>query len=170
MQNTSLFYTTIKSPVGPLTLIASSKGLRGIYFENSAELKNIKRLEKEGTIVHAPQHKVLTHAEEQLAEYFAGERTRFTVILDMQGTVFQQNAWRALQTIPYGKTLSYGEQAAQMGDAKKARAAGMANGRNPLCIIVPCHRVIGKDGTLTGFGGGLATKKFLLDLEQKHAA
>lgn len=170
MQKTVLHYKIISSPVGKLTLIASAKGLRAVLFESDRGRQNLVRMEAEGSLIENADNKILCLAESQLAEYFAGKRSNFKIALDMQGTVFQQNAWRALQTIPYGKTLSYGAQAAQMGDVKKARAAGMANGRNPLAIIVPCHRVIGASGSLTGFGGGLPTKQFLLELEQKHAA
>jgi len=165
-----LHYTTYDSPVGTLTLTASAKGLCGLWFPNSSFVKNIAKMQTEGSLLHAPENKILQRAQNQLAEYFAGKRQRFDVALDMQGSVFQINAWRELQKIPYGKTISYGEQAARMGDAKKARAAGMANGRNPISIIVPCHRVIGASGALTGFGGGLNTKKFLLELEHSHCS
>ena len=165
-----LTYTDIESPIGQLTLIASGKGLCGLYFSCSDSQRYFARMVEEGTLVADDKHKLLSRAQEQLKEYFAGKRKKFDIPLDMQGTVFQINAWRQLQQIPYGKTISYGEQAARMGDAKKARAAGMANGRNPIAIIVPCHRVIGSNGTLTGFGGGLKTKEFLLELERSHCS
>lgn len=159
------YYKSISSPVGMLRLVASSKGLYAVLFHDGKDsrlslLKNMK---------HDDNHPILKKAEAQLAEYFLGKRKQFDLALDMQGTVFQLKAWKELQRIPYGRTVSYREQAQGMGDAKKARAAGMANGRNPLSIVVPCHRVIGSNGELTGFGGGLKTKKFLLELEQKSA-
>jgi methylated-DNA-[protein]-cysteine S-methyltransferase len=117
---------------------------------------------------------VLARAELQLNEYFAGTRTSFEIALDAIGTEFQQLAWTALRTIEFGATVSYGEQARRMGDARKARAVGAANGRNPISVIVPCHRVVGADGSLTGFAAGLDTKAWLLDHERRisggHAA
>ena len=109
-----------------------------------------------------PAHPVVAAAAAQLAEYFAGERTDFDLPLDPVGTEFQRSAWEALRTIPYGTTVSYGEQAERMGDRRKARAVGAANGRNPISIIVPCHRVVGANGALTGFAGGIDTKAWLL--------
>ena len=161
---------TCEAPIGLLTLTASGKGLCGVWFEKSDFAKRSKRLLAEGELRASDENPFLRKAEQQLKEYFAGKRTAFDVKLDMRGTVFQMQAWRELQKIPYGKTISYGEQAARMGDAKKARAAGMANGRNPISIIVPCHRVIGASGALTGFGGGLSTKQYLLDLESGHCS
>ncbi len=105
---------------------------------------------------------------DQLAEYFDGERTDFDVPLDPVGTEFQRAAWSALRTIPYGTTVSYGEQAERMGDRRKARAVGAANGRNPISIVVPCHRVVGANGALTGFAGGTDTKAWLLDHERRQ--
>ena len=102
-----------------------------------------------------PDHPVLVATVAQLGEYFAGERQEFDLPLDPVGTDFQQSAWSALRTIPYGTTVSYGEQAARMGDRRKARAVGAANGRNPISIVVPCHRVVGSNGALTGFAGGI---------------
>jgi len=109
---------------------------------------------------------VLEAAAEQLREYFAGERTSFDLPLALDGTPFQQEAWRALADIPYGETVSYGEQARRLGRPDAVRAVGAANGANPIAIVLPCHRVIGADGSLTGFGGGLETKRRLLDLER----
>jgi methylated-DNA-[protein]-cysteine S-methyltransferase len=103
---------------------------------------------------------------QQLREYFAGTRRQFDLVLAPQGTTFQQTVWRALQDIPYGETTSYGELARRIGDVKATRAVGLANGANPIAIVIPCHRVIGAGGALTGFGGGLPTKRALLDLEQ----
>lgn len=112
-------------------------------------------------------HAVLDAAVTQLDEYFAGRRTEFDLPLAPAGTDFQRAAWGALLSIPFGRTVSYGEQAARLGDANKARAVGAANGRNPIPIVVPCHRVIGSSGQLTGFGGGLDTKAWLLEHEQR---
>jgi len=161
-----LYYKTIPSPVGSLRLMASDKGLCAVLFDSG----RYNRVFFDGGLERSDDHPVLKQAEKQLKEYFAGKRQKFDVPLDMRGSVFQIRAWRELQKISYGGTISYGEQAKRMGDANKARAAGMANGRNPLCIVVPCHRVIGASGGLTGFGGGLKTKEFLLQHEKKHAA
>ena len=160
----------VESPIGKLSLIASGKGLSGLYFAASPAQKYIAQMLQDGSLVKEENNKLLIRTSAQLEDYFAGKRKAFDLPLDMQGTVFQINAWRQLQKIPYGQTLSYGEQAQRMGDAKKARAAGMANGRNPLGIVVPCHRVIGSNGLLTGFAGGTDSKKFLLELEQAHCA
>lgn len=152
----------IESPIGTLGLVASDTALQLLIFENELEVC------KEGlaNLLEARDHPVLCQAEEQLKEYFAGQRTEFTLPLDMPGTDFQRQVWSLLQQIPYGETTSYGELAARIGDAKKCRAVGLANGANPIAIIVPCHRVIGKNGALTGFGGGLPMKEFLLKLEK----
>jgi methylated-DNA-[protein]-cysteine S-methyltransferase len=160
-----LCYKTISSPVGKLRLMASDKGLCAVLFHGGRD----KQKDFLGALEQDDNHPILKKAEKQLAEYFAGKRKDFDLPLDPHGTIFQMKAWRELRKIPYGKTISYGEQAKRVGDAKKARAVGMANGRNPICIIVPCHRVIGASGALTGFGGGLKTKQYLLDLESKAA-
>jgi methylated-DNA-[protein]-cysteine S-methyltransferase len=155
-------HLTIESPIGPLTLIASHDGLCGVRFPNDP-----LRPETDGPV--DPDHPVLVEAARQLAEYFAGERQEFDLPLRPAGTEFQLAAWRALTRIPYGRTVSYGEQARRLGLAGKARAIGAANGRNPLPIVVPCHRVIGADGRLVGFGGGLEVKAWLLDHERRIA-
>jgi len=160
-----LYYKTIPSPIGFLRLYASEKGLCAVLFHNGRNNKIVF----DGTMEESSDHPMLKRAEKQLGEYFSGKRKHFDLPLDMRGSVFQLKAWKELQQIPYGETISYGEQARRMGDVKKARAAGMANGRNPLPIIVPCHRVIGSSDSLTGFGGGLKTKQQLLDLESKYA-
>ncbi|MBY0406471.1 MAG: methylated-DNA--[protein]-cysteine S-methyltransferase [Rickettsiales bacterium] len=157
-----VYYKTIASPVGALRLTATDKGLSGVWFERAAKRTAVEEEQ-------ADTHPMLLRAEKQLAEYFAGTRKHFDLRLDMHGTVFQIKAWHELQKIPYGQTISYGEQARRVGDAKKARAVGMANGRNPLSIVVPCHRVIGASGGLTGFGGGLPVKEFLLRHESSQA-
>lgn len=165
LQERVLYFNTIESPVGPLKLIASEKGLCAVLFHGG---KNV-RLSVSGTLEQRDEHPVLKKAEKQLAEYFTGKRKQFDVPLDMRGTVFQIKAWRELAKIPYAQTISYGEQAKRIGDAKKARACGMANGGNPLAIVIPCHRVVGANGALTGFGGGLPVKQFLLEHEKKFA-
>ncbi len=158
-----LYEKTMASPVGKLKLVVSDKGLRYVGFDGGKE--NHPALNDE--CVPSSSHPLLLKTEAQLAEYFTGKRTAFDLPIELKGTVFQINAWRALQKIPYGRTNSYGEQAARMGDAKKARAVGMANNRNPISIIIPCHRVIGADGALVGYGGGLKRKEWLLKLEQQ---
>ena len=150
----------IDSPVGKLHLVATDKGLRELNFVKAPGKAKMA----------SDVHPVLDQAEKQLTQYFSGKRHSFDVKLDMHGSVFQLKAWRALQQIPYGKTISYGEQAVRVGNKKAVRAVGGANGRNPICIVVPCHRVIGANGTLTGFGGGLKIKQYLLEHEKKHAA
>lgn len=152
-------HTTIDSPIGVLGLVADDEVLVEVRFANSP-LRPGEGGERD------PDHPVLALAARQLAEYFAGARTEFTVPLQPLGTAFQHAAWSALRTIPYGATVSYGEQARRLGDANKARAVGAANGRNPIPIIVPCHRVVGSNGHLTGFGGGLDAKLWLLDHER----
>lgn len=154
------FTKTIASPVGALKLIATDAGVSAILWEND----DPKRV-RVGELIAAPEHPVLVQAERELHEYFAGERTSFNVPLDAKGTEFQKKAWAALLTIPYGETRSYGALATQIGNPKASRAFGAANGRNPISIIVPCHRAIASDGALTGFAGGLEAKRFLLTLE-----
>lgn len=152
-------YTTIDSPVGPLLLAADDNGLRLVEFQHSRH--RIKRTDDwaEGG------HTVLDATHAQLDEYFRGERECFDLPLAPRGTEFQREVWFALATIPYGETVSYAQLAGRVGRPDAMRAVGAANGRNPLPIVLPCHRVIGADGSLTGFGGGLPTKQFLLELE-----
>lgn len=157
-----IFKTTIQSPIGTLRLFATDEGLRAVLWPQNDE----KRLRLESKPVERADHPVLAQAKRQLAEYFAGRRHAFDVPLDPVGTPFQLSAWAELRDIPYGATRTYGEQAAAIGRPKASRAVGAANGRNPLSIFVPCHRVIGADGSLTGFAGGLGTKRSLLALEQ----
>jgi len=151
---------TIASPVGRLTLVAGAKGLAAVLWENDDPDR--VRL---GTLVEQAAHPVLAEAERQLGEYFAGKRQRFTVPLEFHGTDFQKEVWAALLTIPYGETRTYGQIAGQIGRPDSQRAVGAANGRNPISILAPCHRVIGTNGKLTGFAGGLETKAKLLALE-----
>ncbi len=145
--------TVVDSPIGPLGLVASRDALQGLRFDGA-------RLRPEGT------SRVLDEAERQLDAYFAGELVEFDLPLELAGTPFQRNCWLALATIPYGQTVSYGEQARRLGlGPDAARAVGAANGQNPIPLVLPCHRVIGADGSLTGFGGGLHVKRFLLEHE-----
>ncbi len=145
--------TVVDSPIGPLGLIASDVALQGVVFDG-------RGIRPEGS---AP---VLDEAARQLTAYFDGDLVTFDLPLELHGTDFQRQCWLALATIPYGQTVSYGEQARRLGlGSDKARAVGAANGSNPLPIVLPCHRVIGADGSLTGFGGGLHVKRFLLEHE-----
>jgi methylated-DNA-[protein]-cysteine S-methyltransferase len=157
----SYAFKIIPSPVGELKLIASDTGLVAILWKND----NPKRM-KVGTSVEKQDHPVLLETERQLQEYFAGRRKSFSLKLDLQGSKFQNNVWQALLGVPFGETRSYGQLARQLGSPRAMRAVGAANGRNPISIIVPCHRVIGASGKLTGFAGGLETKAHLLELER----
>ncbi len=152
---------TIWSPVGELTLVADDRGLAAILWEN--DKPDRVRL---GAPSEKADHPVLIETERQLREYFAGERRTFDVPLSFAGTEFQKRVWAALLDIPFGETRSYGEIADQLGNPGASRAVGAANGRNPISIIAPCHRVVGSTGKLTGFAGGLAAKAFLLELER----
>jgi methylated-DNA-[protein]-cysteine S-methyltransferase len=148
----------VPTPVGTLTLVGGDAGLRAVLFGAHAKTDD--------------RHPLLVAAAEQLGEYFARERTAFDLPLDLAGTPFQRRAWLALAAIPYGTTRSYGEQARVLGRPGAARAVGAANGRNPLPIVLPCHRLVGSHGELTGYGGGLEVKRALLELEgvPSHAA
>lgn len=165
MKETIMFHvTTMHSPVGELRIIASERGLRAILWgaEDAARIASIDPADLvEGTTP------LLDRAVAQLQEYFDGTRREFDLPLDPLGTPFQQSVWMVLRTIPYGRTISYGQQALQLGDPNKARAVGAANGKNPLSIVVPCHRVIGSGGQLTGFAAGLDVKSWLLDHERQ---
>ena len=152
-------HTVIDTPIGPLTLVAGPDGLREVRFPNGRALSDADGPAR-------PEHPVLAQAAAELDEYFAGTRQEFDVPLDPQGSSFQLDAWRGLTTIPFAETVSYGEQARRLGLGNDAaRAVGAANGQNPLPIVLPCHLVIGSDGSLTGFGGGLDVKRFLLEHE-----
>ena len=150
----------VDSPVGKLTLVATDEGLAGILWENDPPRRVRLNVESED---HT--HPVLIETERQLQEYFAGRRKSFALRLDLVGTAFQRRVWSALLTIPFGETRSYGEIARQIGNPGAVRAVGAANGRNPVSIVAPCHRVIGSTGKLTGFAGGLDAKARLLALE-----
>lgn len=150
----------IDTPVGRLTLIASEKGLAAVLWEND----DPDRVHAKA-IIEDNNNPFLLEAERQLQEYFEGKRNSFSLPLDMTGTAFQKQVWQALATIPYGETRNYTQIAEQIGNPKAVRAVGTANGKNPISIILPCHRVIGASGHLTGFAGGLETKARLLSLE-----
>ena len=155
-------YTTMQSPVGRLKLVASDAGLVAILWEND----NPRRVPL-NLVAADPGHPILLETEKQLHEYFAGQRQVFSVPLDFGGTQFQNQVWQALLSIPFGETRTYTEIARQIGKPAAARAVGAANGRNPISIIAPCHRVIGASGQLTGFAGGLRAKAHLLALESQ---
>lgn len=154
-----IFHQRIDSPVGPLLLAADDQGLRLIEFHSPRH--PMARLDQ----WQQGDHPLLQAAHAQLQEYFAGERQDFDLPLAPRGTEFQQQVWHMLASIPYGQTISYAQLAQRVGKPTATRAVGAANGRNPLPIVLPCHRVIGADGSLTGFGGGLPTKHYLLKLE-----
>jgi methylated-DNA-[protein]-cysteine S-methyltransferase len=154
----------ISTPVGILTLVASDQGLAAILWENDPPSRVPVQLQRKEDL-----HPVLVETERQLEEYFSGRRTRFALKLDVCGTPFQRKVWNALGTIPYGETRSYADIARQIGHPGAARAVGAANGRNPLSIVAPCHRVVGSTGALTGFAGGIDVKARLLALEASSA-
>jgi methylated-DNA-[protein]-cysteine S-methyltransferase len=158
-----LVFKHIPSPVGRLKLVASDAGLVAILWERDDPYR--VRL---GAMIESPDHATLAETERQLGDYFAGRLQTFTVPLDFHGTDFQKQVWVALLTIPFGETRSYGEIARQIGRPGTSRAVGAANGRNPISIIAPCHRVLGSNGALTGFAGGLAAKGYLLGHEHRR--
>jgi methylated-DNA-[protein]-cysteine S-methyltransferase len=162
---TPYFSKTMPSPVGVLTLVATDCGLAAILWE-----KDDPQRVPLGPLTEDKKHPVLLEAERQLNDYFAGKLRRFSLEFDPEGTDFQKEVWRALSTIPFGETRSYAEIARQIGRPKAVRAVGAANGRNPISIVVPCHRVIGSNGRLTGFAGGLQAKETLLALEGGRSA
>lgn len=158
----SYAFKIMESPVGLLKLVASSKGVAAILWPND----DPKRVPL-APLVEDAAHPVLMETERQLNEYFEGKRRVFDLPLDFCGTDFQKRVWQALLEIPFGETRSYGDLARQLGNASAMRAVGAANGRNPISIVAPCHRVIGASGKLTGFAGGLEAKAFLLKLESQ---
>ena len=165
MTSTALTSHRVESPVGPLTLVGSDAGLRAILWAGDAPA----RAGLADVALQPGSADVLDEAAHQLDEYFAGTRTSFDLPLDLRGTPFQVAAWEALGDIPYGETRTYAEQAAKIGRPAAVRAVGAANGRNPLSIVLPCHRVVGSDGALRGFAGGLDAKAALLAFEQGEA-
>lgn len=157
----TVFYTTLESPVGPLLLAGDAEALRLVSFESS---KHAARPQGDWRQDKAP----FAEVTRQLQAYFCGELREFDVPLALEGTDFQRRVWNVLRGIPYGETISYLQLAERIGNPKAVRAVGLANRSNPIPIIVPCHRVIGSDGSLTGFGGGISTKKKLLELESRQ--
>jgi methylated-DNA-[protein]-cysteine S-methyltransferase len=155
-------YTIVESPVGQLKLVASDAGLAAILWQDD-DPKRVRL----GPLVEDEDHPILRETARQLAAYFNGALTRFTVPLDFRGTDFQRKVWAALLTIPFGETRSYSAIARAIGRPTASRAVGAANGRNPISIIAPCHRVIGANGAMTGFAGGLAVKERLLEIERR---
>jgi methylated-DNA-[protein]-cysteine S-methyltransferase len=155
----STIYTAVPSPVGSLTLVAQEGALVGLYMAQHLHWAGVGNASRDDAAFAA------TRA--QLEEYFAGDRTSFDLPVRLAGTPFQHEVWQALRAIPYGATISYGELAQRIGRPAAVRAVGLANGKNPVSIVVPCHRVIGSDGSLTGYGGGLERKRYLLELEQR---
>jgi methylated-DNA-[protein]-cysteine S-methyltransferase len=156
-------YTWMDSPIGRLFLARDDRALRLLWFSGGRHV-----VTPASGWSQAPD--AFEDDVAQLREYFAGRRRTFELDVEPRGTAFQERVWRALVDIPYGETISYGELARRIGDVRAVRAVGLANGANPISIIVPCHRVIGANGSLTGYGGGLPTKKALLDLEQGQRA
>jgi methylated-DNA-[protein]-cysteine S-methyltransferase len=157
--STKTYFTEFRSPIGLIQLRGTDRAVTGIFMEKHRH----EPAQPEGAVHDG---RPLRAAQRELEEYFAGERRTFSVALAATGTPFQMQVWEALRAIPYGETISYGELARRIGNPQAVRAVGLANGRNPISIIVPCHRVIGANGTLTGYGGGLDRKRFLLALER----
>jgi len=157
----ALFYCNVKSPVGELLLLGNGEALTGLYMQ-------VQGFQKRAESERRRDPAAFKDAREQLAAYFAGELKKFTLKLDATGTPFQKRVWKGLRDIPYGRTESYGQLAARIGAEGSARAVGLANGRNPLGIIVPCHRVIGANGALTGYAGGIDNKRWLLAHEMRR--
>lgn len=157
----SRVHVTLPSPVGPLTLVAEDGQLTGLYMDAQRYRPGSDTFGTGGDPADTP----FAAARQQLAAYFAGQLRSFDLPLAPAGTDFQRRVWSALRAIPYGTTWSYGELARHVGSATASRAVGLANGKNPIALVIPCHRVIGSDGSLTGYGGGLDRKRFLLELE-----
>lgn len=157
-----LYFKEMKSPVGHLKLVAHDQALVAVLWENE-KLNRVKLAE----LKQDYSHPILQKTEQQLLEYFSGQRKTFDLTLDFQGTEFQKSVWNALLQIPFGETRSYKQIAESIGNVKAVRAVGAANGKNPISIIAPCHRVIGANGKLVGFAGGLENKNILLSLESK---
>ncbi|MGI5324546.1 methylated-DNA--[protein]-cysteine S-methyltransferase [Actinomadura nitritigenes] len=156
-------HVVVDSPFGPLTLVAIDGALCGLYMVNQRHRPPEESFGAPGN----PDAEPFAATTEQLTAYFAGELTEFDLPLNLRGTPFQGRVWSALQEIPYGETTTYGELAVELGKPSASRAVGLANGKNPVGVIVPCHRVVGSTGSLTGYGGGLDRKRYLLDFERK---
>ncbi len=159
-----LWKTKILTPVGELQVFASDKEIRGVLWPES----DVTKFDINAKYVESKENPIFEKLSAQLGEYFNGDRQTFDLPLDPIGTEFQQSAWKALTKIPFGETRTYSQQAAIIGRPKAVRAIGAANGKNPISIVIPCHRVIGKNGSLTGFGGGIDIKEKLLDHEKKQ--
>jgi methylated-DNA-[protein]-cysteine S-methyltransferase len=159
-----LYKKTMRSPLGALTLVASEGGMRAVFFEKHARIP--MEFQK---ALESSRYPVLVQCEKELREYFEGKRTRFTVPMEISGTEFQEKVWAALSKIPYGKTITYSDQAQSLKMKKAVRAVAAANGRNLLSILIPCHRVIASSGGLQGYAGGLEAKKALIELEQNKS-
>ncbi|MDB6034153.1 MAG: cysteine methyltransferase [Verrucomicrobiales bacterium] len=159
-ESTTVHYCTVKSGINDLMLVADDSALIGLYFVGFDHLP----VTSNRWTLNA-QHPVLQQAAKQLQEYFKGKRNRFSIPLRLDGTAFQQKIWREIALIPYGETITYSDLAERAGAPQATRAAGTSTGRNPIAIIIPCHRVVGKNGSLGGFAGGLEKKKYLLNLE-----
>jgi methylated-DNA-[protein]-cysteine S-methyltransferase len=159
-------HAALPSPIGPLTLVAEAGQLVALYLDAQRHRPDEDSFGSPGD----PQAAPFAAAARQLAAYFAGQLTEFDLPLAPAGTEFQRRVWAALQTIPYGQTWSYAQLAEKIGRASAVRAVGLANGKNPISVVIPCHRVIGSDGSLTGYGGGLDRKRFLLDLESASSS
>lgn len=159
-QKTTLYKKSISSPIGGLTLVASDQAIQEILFE----ITQSERVEN-NNFIKSNNHPVILQCEQELAEYFKGKRKKFSVALDPQGTEFQKKVWSCLLKVGFGKTRSYLEQATEVGNKKAVRAVATANGRNPIPIIIPCHRIIASTGHLHGYAGGLPMKKQLLEIE-----
>ena len=158
------YYDFYESPHGQMLLVAEEEGLAGVHFEGEKYYPQIA-----GAWKRDAQHALLRQAKRELAEYFARERQRFDIPLTPQGTKFQRTVWDAISTVAFGETITYGELARRAGSPTSVRAAGAATGRNPLTIMVPCHRIVGSTGSLTGYAGGLERKRALLALESRTA-
>lgn len=169
-----LYYTEVTSPIGPLTLFSSRKGLMSIKFAGTAESVpsfKVWAVRYKGAGIELEENASVFKEEiQQLREYFEGTRTDFDVAYDLEGTPFQKAVWKALIEVPYGKTASYKEIAAAAGSEKAVRAVGNANNKNPIPIMIPCHRIIGSNGALVGYGGGLDKKTYLLEIEKEQTA
>jgi methylated-DNA-[protein]-cysteine S-methyltransferase len=157
-------HAVVDSPVGPLTLIAVGDALAGLYMSGQRHLPGPERFGEPGA---GRGGELFAEAASQLEQYFDGERTDFDLPLTLEGTAFQRRVWAGLRAIPYGQTISYGRLASWIGQPSASRAVGLANAKNPIGIIVPCHRVVGADGSLTGYGGGIDRKRHLLAHEQR---
>ncbi|HLX54966.1 MAG TPA: methylated-DNA--[protein]-cysteine S-methyltransferase [Aquella sp.] len=157
-------YDYMDSPVGKLTIVASPKGLHAVLWEN--DLQSLRYSAVIASLKHSKDNPIIIETKKQLNEYFEGKRKKFDLPIKPEGTDFQIQAWEQLSKIPYAETISYKIQAERIGDKNKARAVGMANGKNPISIIIPCHRVVGSNGDLVGFAGGLDKKDYLLKLEK----